>query len=407
MKILVISDTDSISYNFHKNLLKYGYDSILLTQNSNSKDRTVINISNLRFKRFIWFKNALRSFFYRYILLRIKGYGFYQDISENSNYYSLKRIQNKIKFKPDLIIILFDYRILTTKTIGDIYKWSSAKIIWILVDMKPLTGGCSYSGDCLKYITDCNDCPAIGNSLYKNFAKKTLNKKICNLKDIDLTIITNSTYQKNQVKSSFLFKKLSVHHIFLPIDGNIFYYKEKKLARKIIGLPENNKVILFGAVNFNDARKGVNYLIDALYKLKKIYTKEDLNLLIVGGGDIEIFNDIGFNIVKLGFVNYEKLALAYQASDLFVCSTIEDSGPIMVPQSLMSGTPVVAFEMGISIDLVKDGKTGFLAKLKDSTSLSVGISKILLQTEIEKENMRNECLSLSSELGFPAFFKKI
>ncbi len=85
---------------------------------------------------------------------------------------------------------MFDYRIVTTATLKKLYEDYKVPMYWFLVDMKPMTGGCSYAMECNSYQFNCENCPAIINNYAKKFAVKTLNGKITNIKDIDLQIGT-------------------------------------------------------------------------------------------------------------------------------------------------------------------------------------------------------------------------
>ncbi|HEY5124202.1 MAG TPA: glycosyltransferase [Ignavibacteria bacterium] len=90
-------------------------------------------------------------------------------------------------------------------------------------------------------------------------------------------------------------------------------------------------------------------------------------MLLIAEREIEAIADsLPFEYLYLGYVdNTFGIASAFQAADVFVCPSIEDSGPIMINQSIMCGTPVVVFEMGVATDLVETGITGFRAKNKD------------------------------------------
>ena len=89
------------------------------------------------------------------------------------------------------------------------------------------------------------------------------------------------------------------------------------------------------------------------------------------------------------------LAQTYQIADLFVCSSLEDSGPQMINMSIMSGTPVVAFEMGVALDIVHHGKSGYLAKLYEIDDLVKGINEILDLSDIEYKKMCQYCRDLA------------
>ena len=88
--------------------------------------------------------------------------------------------------------------------------------------------------------------------------------------------------------------------------------------------------------------------------------------------------------------DYRLLALLYQATDVFVNSSIEDSGPMMVSEALACGTPVVGFDMGVVNNMVITGYNGYKAKLKDSGDLSQGIKEIL---ELSKDEYKQYSLN--------------
>ena len=50
---------------------------------------------------------------------------------------------------------------------------------------------------------------------------------------------------------------------------------------------------------------------------------------------------------------------------------------MMINQSIMSGTPVVAYDIGVARDLVIDGSTGYIASRKDVESLCTALLKII------------------------------
>lgn len=404
MKILVISDFDNLPLQISHSLKDLGEVQFLTTRNL--EDSLSTNISGFNDK-LTWYKNAIRSFIFRNIILKVNNrYSYYQDINENSNYYSAKKIIQKLKFVPDIIIILFDYRLLTTKTIKDLYEWSNAKIYWMIPDMKPMTGGCSYAAKCSEYERSCSSCPAISNYFMKNFAHKTLRKKINNLQKVSIDIITGSTMQYQQAKNSSLFRSKNIHKIYFPSSEKFFKFKNKDEARQQLNLITNKKVILLGATSLTEERKGVKFALSALENLST-KDKENTLLLLIGNGDMEKLNKLEIEYKNLGFVDYEKLALSYQSADLFICPTIDDSGPVMVSQSILCGTPVVAFKMGISIDFIENNKTGYICDLENFQQLSFGISQIVNASNEQYESMQKNCLERSHQLNFINFKEKL
>lgn len=405
MNILIISDYDRLPVEIAKSFISRGYNTELLTTKDTDIDFAV-NISKLPAKK-LWSKNASRSFFFRKIYLKSKPrYSYFQDINENSDYYNISKIKSKLKNIPDIIIILFDYRVLTTKTIKDLYKWSKARIFWMIPDMKPMTGGCSYAADCVQYQSACNSCPAIGNEMAKNFAAKTLKKKIANLSSLPIEIISGSTYQEEQAKKSSLFKQKKIHKLYFPSNSDVFKSVEQSKARAKFDIITDKKIIMFGSISLEEERKGMKFILEALKNIEQEYKDKSL-LLIVGNGESKAIQELAFENKMLGFVSYEELASAYQAADFFICPTIDDSGPVMVSQSIMCGTPVVSFQMGISLDVIQNDFTGVICEVGNQEELTKGIVKMLNQSKEDQLCFKKNCSSIAPLLGFDHFFSKL
>lgn len=55
---------------------------------------------------------------------------------------------------------------------------------------------------------------------------------------------------------------------------------------------------------------------------------------------------------------------------------------MMIPEAMLCGTPVVAFNTGGAPDLIETMKTGYLAAYKDSTGLAKGIYTLLAANDL-------------------------
>jgi len=99
-----------------------------------------------------------------------------------------------------------------------------------------------------------------------------------------------------------------------------------------------------------------------------------------------------FKVNYLGKLPMAKLINEYSKADVFVCSSIEDNGPMMINEALMCGSPVVCFDVGIGPDLVNNS-TGYLAQNFSYKDLAKGIYKVLFDSDIEK--LKNESRNLA------------
>ena len=68
---------------------------------------------------------------------------------------------------------------------------------------------------------------------------------------------------------------------------------------------------------------------------------------------------------------------------------------MMVLESLACGTPVAAFDMGVARDVLFDGKTGYVARIKDAADLATGIERILSGNVSDWLRMGEACRELA------------
>ena len=128
-------------------------------------------------------------------------------------------------------------------------------------------------------------------------------------------------------------------------------------------------MVLLGAGNLVHPRKGVvEYGVPAL----RLLDEPRLYALTVGARGDEL--ELPCPSRALGALSDPvAIALGYQAADVYLCPTIADAGPLMIPESLLCGTPVVAFDVGYAADLVRDGETGYVVRSRDPRDLAAAL----------------------------------
>lgn len=334
-------------------------------------------------------------------------YSFFQ-LDEKRQIYRTNRILKVAGNKPDIVIILFAKGFINVKNIYELYTKTHAKLFWLMYDMAAFTGGCHYAWECEGYINSCGNCPGLYSSDPYDISYKNLKYKQEFLDKTDIQIIAASEWQYKQVKMSTLFKNKPIHKILIAIDSYVFKPVDKVKLKMAMKLTANKKIIFFGAVGLTEKRKGMPYLIESLNKLKEIIknTESDLGnnilLLVAGKGFKSIVDLLPFESHYLGYLdNNYGIASAYQVADVFLCPSIEDSGPMMINQSIMCGTPVVSFEMGVSLDLVINGKTGYRGKIKESADMAQGIYNILTMNSDKYKQLSHNCRELALKLYSP------
>jgi glycosyltransferase involved in cell wall biosynthesis len=252
----------------------------------------------------------------------------------------------------------------------------------IAVDMNHFTGGCHYAWDCKGYVEGCSlKCPAILNDEDRNIPKINFETKLKNAKQGNFKVVGMSQWTINQARESMIYREQGEYlNVNSLIDTTVLNNKCKNFAKQVFNLEEDKFYILMGCHYVNAKRKGFEYLANALEILfNKLDNKErsKVRVIIVSKENTSGFENILFEKQFIPFINdYRLLSLLYQATDVFVNSSIEDAGPMMVSESLACGTPVVGFDMGVVNNMVISGYNGYKAKLKDSEDLANGIKEI-------------------------------
>ena len=268
------------------------------------------------------------------------------------------------------------------------------------MDMAPLTGGCHYAWDCEGYKSSCENCPAILNNSKKGMSKKILQNKVDIVSKMELYALMGSGWSMKQTQSSAIFKNTKIYPFAVGIDENIFKPLSKTDLRKKYNIPLDKRVIYFAATKIFEKRKGYDYLIEALKKLSNHKAMSDVIVVIAGKSKYldTLFKDFKIDYINIGYLNGNSaLAEGYNLADVYLSPSIQDSGPMMVNEALMCGVPVIAFEMGVAVGLIKNGVHGYIAKLKDSNEFAKCILKFLDLTEEEVNKMSVNCRKLAFE----------
>jgi glycosyltransferase involved in cell wall biosynthesis len=395
MNVLHLSTSDvggagKAAYRLHQNLLELGLNSKMMVLNHKSGDKEIIGFNG--HKQVAKFGNNISKF-----LLKFSSKPKYHYQNQNQSPISISDIQNKMPFKPDIIVAHWISNFITVEHLQQL-SLDGVPVLWYLMDMAPFTGGCHYAWDCTGYMNQCDNCPALRSKNKDDRSYKNWKHKRDIIKNTPLTVVSATSHLTNQLKKATIFHGKRAEQIMLGIDANIFKPKPKDTAREMLNLPLKQKIIIFGTQSFKDERKGMRYLFAALMSLKKQLGKDINKVTLVTAGKtsgIESLLCENFKHIRLGSITFEAdLAAAYQSAEMFVCPSIEDSGPMMINESIMCGTPVVSFKMGVASDLVITKKTGYCAQLKNSEDLARGIKYILDLSPEQAESMSKQCCDL-------------
>ncbi|MCI0664519.1 MAG: glycosyltransferase, partial [Acidobacteria bacterium] len=199
-----------------------------------------------------------------------------------------------------------------------------------------------------------------------------------------ISFIASTNWGVDRLRESSLFRNNRVELIPFPIDTTVFRPIDRRIARDLLQIPFDKKVIFFGATYLDDRRKGMKQLVEALAKLAEMVetsdeiNREEIFLFVAGLNGKELMAKLPFAAKYAGLLNNDlTLALAYQAADIFISASVEENGPMMIPEAMLCETPVVAFNTGGAPDLIETMRNGYLARYADATDLARGIYNLL------------------------------
>lgn len=386
MKVVIINSEDRrggaarAAHRLHRALRSVDVDCRMLVQVKHGDDPTVIGPEGVLRNMTVPFRPALDVLPILAYRHRKKSMTFYPG-------WLPDRMKPRVDaFAPDLVHLHWitggTLNVRTLRKLG-------CPLVWTLHDMWAFTGGCHYDDDCGRYRTGCGRCPALGSQRESDLSAFGWRRKSNAYRDLPLTIVTPSKWLGELARNSPLLGDFPVNVIPNAIDIELYRPTDKLTARRMLRLPLDRKIILFGALRAtSETRKGYHLLQPALRMLGNRATGRDAMTVIVGASQPAEPPDFGMESVFLGTLSDDvSLGLAYSAADVFVAPSTQENLSNAVMESLACGTPVVAFNIGGMPDMIDHRVNGYLAKAFDTGDLANGLEWVM------EDNERHAALS--------------
>jgi glycosyltransferase involved in cell wall biosynthesis len=291
----------------------------------------------------------------------------------------------------DVVVLHSISRLLTVREIRSLHEHYRTPLVWAMADQAPLTGGCHYSYDCDRYTVRCGCCPQLGSGREVDRSRTILERRCNLLSPLPIVFVAASSGVEQWVRRSTAFHSHRVERIPAITDNRIFRPRDRDTARERFGVPPDAFVVLVGAGNLVHPRKGVvAHGVPALRRLRELVPEATVFVLAVGARGDEL--DLPLPGRAVGSLSDpSEMALAYQAGDVYLCPTTADAGPLMIPEALLCGTPVVAFDIGYAPDLIRDGETGFVVRSREPDDLAAALIALLRHSD--REQLRSACVA--------------
>jgi len=254
-------------------------------------------------------------------------------------------------------------------------------IVWTMHDMWPFTGGCHYAWDCERYKQGCGSCPQLG-SRGRDLSSRSAARKARAWNGLHATAVAPSIWLAETARRSTVLRNARVEVIPNGLDGSLFKPAIRSEARKKLGLPDGERILLTGAISaITDERKGFSRLVEALRSGWASGGNEKWRLLVFGADSGPGMETMGIPVSYCGTIKDEKdLPRVYQAADVFAIPSLQDNLPNTVLEALACGKPVVGFRSSGLGTMIQDGRTGSLAEPFSAQSLAKAIHSALAAT---------------------------
>ena len=419
MKVIHLSSSNyggaySAALKLHKLTKSMGYDSVIyfkyaLTKPEISPDYIVQNkflgfIKNAKAK----LRNKLPYFLKQRVVEKEKSmsafYSFFQRQEHIESGINAKLV-NSIH-SADVLVVHWITGFVNFYDIRAIQEKTKCRVIFTMMDMAHITGGCHYSQGCALFQSNCINCPAL-NYNEKSIAPKQLLSKSIVAASIKAEIIAFSKEDYYKAQSSVIsFSKY--HHMTLFYDKHIF----KPGVSNQSNSNKKSYNLLGSAFTIHNERKGPSYFLQVLILLDQLV--ESLVEIIVYHIDLNFESKHQFRNIKFQKFNYIKdesdLAQLYNNTDVVVFTSIADAAAQMMAESLMCGTPVVSFDTGNAKEIIQNGYDGFVVDKYDCKNMAYRIYESLFNppsTFLSREDRHDRAVQNHNEDQFTMSLKNI
>ena len=195
-----------------------------------------------------------------------------------------------------------------------------------------------------------------------------------------------------KTEAGFIAKaKKDISVVYNGCDNDIFTVNRefRQYSRKILGIPEAAKVLIFaGDISID---KGIVELIEAFKKVRS--KKANLHLVLIGApkGSQEtktltrITGSMNGSLHMTGRLEHLEIPRYLNAGDIFVLPSHSEGLPNAILEAMACSLPVIATRVGGIPEAVEDGKSGILTEKKDTNSLARAMEYLIENGVAAKE----------------------
>jgi D-inositol-3-phosphate glycosyltransferase len=174
------------------------------------------------------------------------------------------------------------------------------------------------------------------------------------------------------------------------VDNGHFYHIPADEAREFIGIPREDRMVLF--VGRIEPLKGLDTLLKAMACMRLSEMEQPAYLAIIGGDPNASPEEMSAEMTRLQALSQElaldrmvvflgkrgqdTLPYYYSAAEVLVMPSHYESFGMVALEAMSCGTPVIASQVGGLAFLVQDGVTGFHVPNGDSDALCAALTRL-------------------------------
>ena len=261
------------------------------------------------------------------------------------------------------------------------------KVIWTLHDESFITGHCSCSLGCNRWQIGCGSCPdlTIYPPVQFDKTKEVLHYKKKWITALQPIVVCPSHWLANRVRIAYPdLKNITV--IPNGVDTNVFYPKDKRNIRALLGFPDDKRIVLFVAefATQNPFKGGA-----ILREIISDSTFSDVIFVTVGGSHESSFHN---HICYPYIYDENELADLYAACDVLLYPTQADNLPLVVLESMACSTPVIASNLGGIPEIINDSNGILISDYKSPSAFKKGLNEFLDLNQDQITDIRKNSL---------------
>lgn len=308
-----------------------------------------------------------------------KKHAFFSRLTGKQAYFSRKGSQKLIEYikclQPDIVHLhnLHGNYIHFPMLINFLAE-NKVPVVLTLHDCWFFTGKCThYTVDrCYRWIDGCHDCLRLkkdNRSWFHDATPKMWKEKKRLFESIpNLAVVGVSEWITGEAKKSFLSCAKEIVRIYNWVDLDVFY--PQNIIELSKELRSKKKYVVLGVASFWSKNKGLYDFIELAKQIQDIAT-----VVLVGN----LFTKEKFpdNLIHIPATeSVETLVQYYNAADVFVTLSLEETFGKVSAEALACGTPVVCYDSTANSELVGD-ECGAVVSPNNLHSVELAVREIL------------------------------